>query len=313
MKLIRNLNIPEEAKKSVVAIGNFDGLHKGHVSVIELAKSIATKNGRRTGILTFEPHPKSFFLKKSNYFRLTPFRKKYELMKELSIDYYFNIKFNKVFSKISAEEFVLKILVGVFSVAHIVTGQDFVFGTDQKGNKELLRKISTETNSFDYTTVKEIENNKNEKISSSIVRKKIRNGNVSDLREYLNRDWTIKSRVVKGAQKGILLGFPTANFRTNNFCDMKYGVYAVKINIFSSQFKETLNGIANYGIRPTFSGGNPILEVNIFDFNQLIYGELVEITFKSFIRNEKKFKNETQLKNQISADVQIAKEILKHG
>ena len=119
------------------------------------------------------------------------------------------------------------------------------------------------------------------------------------MREYLNKNWTIKSRVVKGAQKGILLGFPTANFRPNSFCDMKYGVYAVKINIFNSQFKETLNGIANYGIRPTFSGGNPILEVNIFDFNQLIYGELVEITFKSFIRNEKNLKMKLNLKTRL--------------
>ncbi len=311
MKLIRNLNIPEEAKKSVIAIGNFDGLHIGHVAVINHAKKIAKKKGKKIGILTFEPHPKTFFSKNFNYFRLTPFRKKYELMRELMIDFYFNIRFSKIFSGISAEKFVFDVLIKSLRVIHIVTGQDFVFGNKKKGDIELLQKMSADTGAFAFSTVKEMENDKHEKISSSVVRKKIFEGDIKNIKDYLNRDWTIKSRVVKGVQRGKTLGFPTANFTTHKFCKMMYGVYAVNIKICDSDSTQVYEGIANYGVRPTFSGTNPVLEVNIFDFNESIYGQLVEITFKSFIRNEKKFKNKSDLKTQIDADIQIAREVLK--
>ena len=312
MRLIRNLDIPDHAKNCVVAIGNFDGLHKGHLAVINYAKEIAKKNKKKIGIITFEPHPKNFFSRNYDYFRLTPFRTKYELTNKLMIDYYFNIRFDKNFSAISAENFVLQILIKSLRVYHIVTGEDFVFGNMKRGNIKMLKRISKEKNTFFFSTVKEMENRNSEKISSSIVRKKILEGDLRDIKEYLNRDWSIKSRVVKGSQKGKQLGCPTANFYTRKFCKMMYGVYAVKVRVFNKKSYKLLDGIANYGIRPTFSGKAPVLEVNIFDFNDLIYGQLVEICFKSFIRNEKKFKNEIELKNQINIDIQIAKRLLNY-
>ena len=312
MRLIRNFDIPEHAKNCVVAIGNFDGLHKGHLAVIEYAKEIAKKNNKKIGIITFEPHPKNFFSRSFDYFRLTPFRTKFELTSKLMIDYYFNIRFDKNFAGISAENFVIQILIKSLRVCHIVTGEDFVFGNMKRGNVKMLKRISEEKNTFNFSTVNEMGNTNSEKISSSIVRKKILEGDIKDIKEYLNRDWSIKSRVIKGLQKGKQLGFPTANFYTRKFCKMMYGVYAVKVKIFYKKSCKLLDGIANYGTRPTFSGKAPLLEVNIFDFNDLIYGQLVEICFKSFIRNEKKFKNEIELKNQINTDIKIAKRLLNY-
>ena len=308
MQLFRTVNIPKEARNCVLAIGNFDGVHLGHQAVIRDAKVIALKKNKKLGILTFEPHPKSFFKDNKNNFRLTPFRTKFELIKQLDVDFYFNVRFNNVFSKTSAEKFVMEMLVKKMQISHIITGFDFVFGNKKSGNINLIKKLSKQTNLFECSNVKEFKTNDSKKFSSSVARTQLLSGNLQKVKEILGRNWSLKARVIRGESRGKKIGFPTANFNIERYSNICCGVYAVDI-IFDKRFsKINFKGIANYGIKPTFSSLRPLLEVNIFDFNDNIYGELVEIKFKSFVRKERKFDSLESLKKQISKDINFVKE-----
>ena len=311
MILIRNLKIKTQMLNSVVAIGNFDGVHKGHQYVLKSGLKIAKENGKKMGVVTFEPHPKTFFLKKKSFFRLTPFRMKHKIIKELGIDYYFNLKFNNFMSEMTAVTFIKTILIEKLKVSHVITGKDFVFGKNRSGDVNLLRKISTETNNFKFFTVKDYIENNGKKYSSSELRKNLLNGEINKAKEILGRYWSISGRVIKGEKVARKLGYPTANISIINYSKLCFGVYAVNINFLKSP-QNKYKGIANYGVKPTFDKKNPLLEVNIFDFNLDVYGEYIEITFKSFIRNEKKFKNLDSLKKQIRNDIKIAEQYFKN-
>lgn len=312
MLLLRNNLRNKEIFDSVVVIGNFDGVHLGHRKVIIQAKKIAEKKKKKLGLVTFEPHPKCFFTRKKNGFRLTPFRTKFELIRELKVNYYFNFKFDKCFSKISAEDFVHEYLIKKMRVSHIVTGKDFVFGTQQKGNINLLKKISENSSKINYSTVDDKVLFNKIKISSSMIRKNLETGNLKAVLNLLGRSWSVKSRVIEGESRGKKIGFPTANFDIKEYSNLCHGVYAVRVRIYKQKYvKNTFNGIANYGVKPTFFSLKPTLEVNIFNFNEPIYGELVEITFKYFIRKEKKFDNIIDLQKQINSDISQAKNFFK--
>ena len=311
MILIRNLNIKKKMLNSVVAIGNFDGVHKGHQHVLKSGLKIAKENGKKMGVVTFEPHPKTFFLEKKSFFRLTPFRMKHKIIKELGIDYYFNLKFNNVMSEMTALTFIKAILIEKLKVSHVITGKDFVFGKNRSGDINLLKKISTETNNFKFFTVKDYIENNGKKYSSSEIRKNLLNGRLNKVKEILGRHWSISGRVIRGEKIARKLGYPTANISVKNYSMLCFGVYAVNINFLKYPQKK-YEGIANYGVKPTFDKKNPLLEVNIFDFNLNVYGEYIEITFKSFIRNEKKFKNLDSLKKQIRNDIKIAEQYFKN-
>ena len=306
MQLIRTYNIPKKAYDSVIVIGNFDGVHLGHKSVIKNARFLAKKFEKKLGILTFEPHPKSFFGKKLYDFRITPFRSKFEALKNLDLDFYINIKFDDDFSKLSAEDFVLKILVKKLKVFYVVTGPDFVFGYKQSGNTDLIKKISFESKLFSFSQV-EVIRERTYKISSSEIRKFLLKGELSKVKKILGRNWSIISRVVRGEKRGRKIGFPTANFNIKKFSDLCFGVYKVVIKFKSDLSNKEYSGIANYGIKPTFNNMTPVLEVNIFDFEKNIYGELLEVIFISFIRKEKKFNSLDELKVQIKKDIEMCK------
>lgn len=306
MHLIRN-KIPQKALGSVMAIGNFDGLHRGHKSVINFAKTISKGINRPLSILTFEPHPKCYFQNRRKGFRITPFRMKYELVKKESVDYFFNLKFEESFSKISAEDFILKILINKFKVQHIVTGFDFVFGHRQKGDTKLIETFALKTNSYSCSVVKEYKIKKFREFSSSQIRTYLSKGNIKKANELLGRNWSIKSRVVMGKKMARTIGYPTANLIINKYCELCFGVYEVEVRLKNEFSNSTLKGIANYGIKPTFQNSEPILEVHIFDFDEKIYGELIEVFFKSFIRKERKFGDISELKIQIKEDIKNCK------
>ena len=310
MQLYRTIDIPKQAKNCILAIGNFDGIHRGHQAVIQEAKSIALKENKKLGILTFEPHPQSFFENNRNNFRLTPFRIKFELIKKLNVDFYFNIRFNNNFSKTSAEKFIMEMLVKKMRISHIITGFDFVFGSKKSGNVNLIKKLAKQTNLFEFHSVEEFKAKDLKKLSSSVVRTKLLSGDLQKVSEILGRDWSLKARVIKGESRGQKIGFPTINLNIEKYSSICFGVYAVDVilNLNNKSKKLIFKGIANYGVKPTFSSLKPLLEVNIFEFNDNIYGELVEIRFKSFIRKEKKFDSIESLKKQISEDVNFVKE-----
>lgn len=308
MILIRNRFQDNKIQGSVVAIGNFDGIHIGHKSVIDEAKRIAKESKKKISLLTFEPHPKCFFKNRKVNFRITPFRDKFEMIKKLGIDYYLNFNFNHNFSNISANKFIKNILVKELRVHHVVTGFDFVFGNKQEGDTNLLINESKKK-LFKFTLVKEKKLQENIKISSSEIRKNLKVGNLKKVKDILGRNWHIKSRVMRGKKLASKIGFPTANLKIDKYCKLCFGVYKVLVIYKMNGDATKFEGIANYGIKPTFNGIEPILEVNIFNFNKVIYHEYLEVFFISFIRKEKKFNNFKELKNQIEEDVRICKDI----
>lgn len=307
MKLFRSAKITKEAENSVLVIGNFDGVHLGHQSVINYARKIAKKKKKMLSVLTFEPHPKCFFASRYHGFRLTPFKKKFELLRNLGVDFYINIFFSKSFAKISSEDFIFKILNESLKVNHVITGFDFVFGYKQKGNVDLIKKISFNKKIFDFSVVDDFKKDSEIKISSSEIRKYLIRGKVEEVENLLGRRWSVKSRVKRGMKIGSEIGFPTANLSIRDYCDMCFGVYKVQIKFRKDLFQSAFTGIANYGIKPTFSNFIPVLEVNIFDFNKNIYDEIIEVFFISFIRKEKKFESVDELKIQIKKDISICK------
>jgi len=309
MILVRNKLIDCNIRDSVVAIGNFDGVHIGHKCVIQEAKRIAKKSKKKTSVLTFEPHPKCFFKDRKINFRITPFRDKFELIKLLDIDYYLNFKFDQRFSKINAENFIKNILIKKLQVHHVVTGFDFVFGNKQDGDTELLFNESKK-NLFKFTLVKEKKVKEKISISSSEVRKNLEVGNLNNVKKILGRNWHIKSRVIKGKKIAEKIGFPTANLKIDKYCKLCFGVYKVLVRYKKNGKITEFDGVANYGIKPTFNGVEPILEVNIFNFNKIIYYEYLQVFFVSFIRKERKFSNSDELIKQIKVDIKACKKLI---
>ncbi len=306
MLVYRCFKIPKRFHNSVLAIGNFDGVHLGHKSVIMEAKKIAREEKKNFGVLTFEPHPKCFFKKKFNFFRLTPFRTKFEILRSIGIDFLLNIKFDDSFVKISAENFLQKYLVESLDLSHVVIGFDFVFGHKQSGNVQLIKNFAQISKSFTCSIVPELKI-ENVEVSSSNIRNLLRQGNVIKANKLLSRKWTIESRVVEGKKKGREIGFKTANLRIKEYCDLCFGVYFVEVKIRDHKFQKKFLGIANYGIKPTFKNDEPLLEVHIFNFNAEIYGKRVSIIFKKFIRYEKKFASIEKLREQIIKDINSVK------
>ena len=304
MRLFRNLELPNEYKHTVIAIGNFDGVHLGHCSVIQKALDIGTKQKKKVGVLTFEPHPKCYFKNDFKFFRITPFKQKMQILKTMGLEFVINLGFNSEFVKITADCFLEDILSNKLQVSKVVTGYDFVFGNKQKGDTNLIKKFVGLTKNFEFFEVTKFELNSQE-ISSSAIRIFLRTGQLEKANTYLSRDWLIESRVVRGEQKAREIGYRTANFQIFKFCNLLYGVYKVSLKI--DGFEKVFFGIANYGVKPTFNKTEPILEVHIFDFEKDIYGKKVKIYFKYFLRNEKKFESVKKLKMQIKQDIKMIK------
>jgi len=306
MKVFRSFDIPNNFLDAVIAIGNFDGLHLGHQKVILEAKEISKKKKRKLGILTFEPHPKCFFKKKFDFFRLSPFRVKHLLMKEIGVEFMLNIKFDSNIVGIDAEDFVKKFLIEKLKVYYVVTGFDFVFGNQQSGNVKTMKKISELTKKFFFKEVPEFKFGDNE-FSSSQIRRDLRKGHLKQANKTLSRKWMIISRVIKGEKKAREIGFKTANLKINEYCNLLYGVYFVNVTILDSRIDNKFNGIANYGVKPTFKNNEPLLEVHLFNFNEDIYGKKLKIEFVNLVREEKKFESIEKLKDQIIKDINVVK------
>ena len=301
MKIYNNLILKKKHKGSVVAIGNFDGIHLGHQKVINQARRKAKKNRLPFGIITFEPMPAMFFNRKIKNHRINSLSQKKDQLKKLRLDFLIIINFNNSFSKISAEKFIEKIIFKKVNCKFLYVSNNFKFGFKRKGNIKTLKKYS---NFYNYKTVITRPLKKTTRvISSTIIRKKILQGKIYEVNKLLNRNWCIQGKVIKGQKRGRRIGFPTCNIKLNDYIIPKLGVYSVIVK--TNQFKK--KGIANIGYRPTFNGQNLLLEVNIFGINKNLYNKEVNINFIKFIRPEKKFKGLEQLKKQIKIDIIQAK------
>ena len=301
MIVYKNLNIKQKHKNSVIAIGNFDGLHIGHQKVLKEAKQKAKKNNLKFGLITFEPAPTMFFNKLIKNHRIYSLNQKIYFLKKMKLDFVIIINFNKNFSNLSAERFIEKILFKKIKSKYIFVSRNFKFGKKRVGNVITLKNFEKK---YFYKTIITPPHKKGKKIvSSSLIRKNIYQGRVKDAERLLGRTWSIEGEVVKGAQRGRKIGFPTCNIRLNTYIMPKLGVYSVQIKINNLKKR----GIANIGYRPTFNGKRLLLEVNIFGIKRNLYKKILKISFIKFIRSEKKFKNINQLKIQIKKDIIIAK------
>ena len=301
MKIYNNLIINRKHQNSVVAIGNFDGLHLGHQKVLNRARQKAKKNRLPFGVITFEPMPVMFFNKKIKNHRINSLLQKKTQLKKLKLDFLIIINFNKKFSKLSAEQFIKRIIFKKIKCKFLYVSNNFKFGFKRKGNIQTLRKYS---NSYNFKTMITHPLTKAAKVvSSTFIRKKISQGKIYEVNNLLNRNWKIVGKVIKGKRRGRKIGFPTCNIKLNEYVVPKLGVYAVKVK--SKSFNK--NGIANIGYRPTFNGQNLLLETNIFGINKNLYNKVISINFKKFIRPEKKFRDLKHLKKQIKLDIKQAK------
>ncbi len=301
MKIYKNLNIKNQHKKSVIAIGNFDGIHLGHKKVIAQAKQKAKKNKLPFGLITFEPVPVMFFNSKIKNHRINSFSQKKMHLEKLKIDFLIILKFNKLFSSISADQFIKKIIYNRINARYVFVSKNFKFGRKRKGNIKTLKKFE---NIFKFKTVITSPLKRSKKtISSTLIRKKISQGKIKEANKLLGRSWCVKGKVIKGMKRGRKIGFPTCNVKLKDYILPKLGVYSVVVK--TNYFKK--KGIANIGYRPTFNGQNLLLEVNIFGIDKNLYNKEININFIKFIRPEKKFKGLEQLKKQIKIDIIQAK------
>ena len=301
MIIYKNLNIKKKHKNSVIAIGNFDGLHLGHQKVLKDAKQKATIKKLKFGLVTFEPVPTMFFNRNIENHRINSLNQKIYFLKKIKLDFLIIINFNKIFSNISAESFIKKILYEKFKSKYIFISRNFRFGKKRLGDIKTLKNFEKK---YSYKTLITIPYKKKNKIvSSSLIRKILQKGKVKEAEKLLGRPWSIEGRVIKGEQRGRLIGFPTCNIKLNSYILPKLGVYSVQVEINNSQKR----GIANIGYRPTFNGKSILLEVNIFGIKKNLYKKILKISFINFIREEKKFINTIQLKAQIKKDIISAK------
>ena len=291
-------------KKSIIAIGNFDGVHKGHQEIFKLGKKIAKRKKKKFGVVTFSPLPYEFFNKNKKIIRIAQDESKINLLKKNKVDFFYICKFNKKFSLITAEQFIKKIIVHKLQASVVLVGKDFRFGNKRKGNISLLKKYGKIYNFevLDLRLLKE----KKIKISSTRIRLAIEKGRFDIVNKLLGREWSILGKVISGRKVARSLGFRTANIEIKKNISPKKGVYAVKLMVNKKKYK----GVANFGFAPTFSRNKLVLEINLFKKVPPFYGKIVEVFFIQRIRNEKKFRNKILLIKQIKKDIYKAKKIL---
>lgn len=297
-------NVPREFQNAIVAIGNFDGFHKGHKAVVETAVKIAQAEKRPVVLMTFEPHPSGFFRPGGRTFRITPIRSKVRAICRLPIDGFFVFPFNRAFADMSANDFIENVLVKGLHAAHIVVGEDYGFGKNRQGDIAYIREHYPE---LPVTAVQKLRDQNGEIISSSRIRSFLRDGEVEKASGLMEHPFEIEGYVIHGAQRGRQMGFPTINIEPKDSILPRIGVYAATVEADGKHF----NAVANIGTRPTVNGEGVLLEAHLLNFNGDLYGKRLRVRLISFIRPEVRFNSMDELKNQIILDVQTVKRILK--
>lgn len=273
-----------------LTIGNFDGVHIGHQALIKKLIAESKKRNLTPSVMTFEPHPKEFFISENAPSRLTTLREKLEFFLNYGIEKVFVCAFNQKFSNISSEAFMGQILKEQLKVQLLIVGDDFRFGSKRQAGIEDLKK-----NAFELFEIPEIDVN-GKRVSSTRIRECLKEGRIQEVNQFLGRPYTISGKVVEGDKRGRQMGFPTANIHMKHLRPALTGVYAVKLG--------NRNGVANLGVRPTIAGTPKLLlEVHLLNFNEDIYGQHVQVTFLQKIRDEMKFENIDALIEQIKKDV----------
>lgn len=296
--------LPAEARGSVLAIGNFDGVHKGHQALIAAAREIARRENKALGVMTFEPHPVSVFRPETLPFRLTLPPMKARRLEMLNIDFLFSLNFNRELFMLGATDFIQRVLVDGLDVSHVVVGADFTFGHGRSGDVHTLKNDGR----FGVTAVSQQTAADGTVYSSTIIRNYLREGDLNAASALLGWKWEMEGAVIHGNKRGRELGYPTANVDLGAHVRPRFGVYAVKVSINDSDWRPA---VANIGIRPMFETPMPLAEAFIFDFDSDIYGSILRIQPVKHLRDEAKFDSLEALKSQMAKDCVKAREILK--
>jgi riboflavin kinase/FMN adenylyltransferase len=300
---------PEVAalRTAVLAIGNFDGVHRGHRSVIELAMRRARAAGKPSAVLTLEPHPRSYFRRDEKLFRLSDERQKLRLLAAAGLDGAVVLSFNAALAGLPAEEFVRRILVERLAVSGVAIGFDFHFGQGRGGSPAFLKEAGARFG-FPVDIAPPLED-EGRPVSSGTIRTALEAGRVVEAAELLGYPWFVSGEVLHGEKRGRALGFPTANLKLDPACGLKHGIYAVRVGIGEARY----DGVASFGRRPTFDNGAPLLEVFLFDFDGDLYGKTLDVALIGWIRPEEKFDSIEALVAQMNVDSARARDALKRS
>jgi riboflavin kinase/FMN adenylyltransferase len=311
MRIFRHYrDIPAPYRGAVVAIGNFDGVHRGHQALIADAKRVAEERGSALAVLAFEPHPQEFFRPGGESFRLTPFRAKARLLAEQGVDAMFAIAFDAEMATKSAQEFVMDVLVDGLGAGCVVVGGDFQFGKGRAGNATVLSYMG-EMEGFGVEIFAPVLAGDHEKISSTQIRDALKSGRPEDAAQLLGHWWSVEARVEHGDKRGRTIGFPTANMRLEHCLVPAFGIYAVRATVLEDDKPVgRYDGVANFGIRPMFETPVPLLETYLFDFDGDLYGKHMVVELVAYLRPEAKLADMDVLKAQIAADSAAARKAL---
>lgn len=310
MRLYRHTtDLPAEVRGAVVALGNFDGVHRGHQTVIGKAQEIAGSLDVPSAVLTFEPHPRSVFRPDDPPFRLSPFRVKARHIEALGVDALFVSHFDEGFLHKSAEAFIDQVLVAGLGVRHVVCGYDFLFGHRRGGTPALLAEVGARIG-FGVTEVGPVVDPDGGIYSSTRVREALVAGRPREAAQLLGCPWEIEGRVQHGDKRGRTIGFPTANLELDEYLRPAFGVYAVRAGVDHGSTTVWHRGVANLGARPTVGGTVERLEVHLFDFAEDLYGRHLRVQLVDFLRPERKFASFDELKDQIARDAAAARDSL---
>ena len=292
-----------EEKNLCLAIGNFDGFHKGHISILDSLKKIANQNNLPTAIMSFSPHPREYFENKNENFNIYTKSEKINFLKKYNINIYIEFTFDKNLSELSADQFVKEILINKLNIKNVIVGKDFKFGKNRSGNFQVLENYSKENNFNVHLVESVMLSDGSSKFSSSIIRENIKNAEMEKVNFALGRPWHIHGTVIEGDKKARKINFPTANIIPGKHILPRKGVYCVEVCIDNENYL----GVSNFGKRPTVDGSKLLLETHIFNFNKEIYGNELTVRFLTFIRPEQKFANFDELAKQIKKDIETAK------
>ena len=289
---------------AVVAIGNFDGVHRGHRAVIAAALARAKALGRKAAALTFEPHPRTFFRPEQPLFRLTDERAKLRLLAATGLNGAIVLRFDAALAGLSAQDFVARILVGRFAVTGVAIGFDFHFGLNRAGSPDYLAAQGAKLG-FAVDVVPRFED-AGRPVRSGPIRAALAAGQVAQANELLGYPWFVSAEVVHGDKRGRELGYPTANLRLDPACGLKHGIYAVRVGVGERRY----DGVASFGRRPMFDQGTVLLEAFLFDFSGDLYGEVIDVAFIDWIRPELKFDSVEDLVRRMNEDARLARAAL---
>lgn len=311
MRIIRDtLFIDPNDRGAAAAIGNFDGVHLGHQSVIDLTRDAAKSVSAPLGIMTFEPHPRSYFSNDPNPFRLMNAEAKANRLARLGVEKLYEVPFNAALAALTPREFAQQIIVDRLGLKHIVVGSDFCFGNGRTGTTQDLQDFGAEMGFG--VTIAPMKTISTAEVSSTAIRTALTDGRPRDAAAMLGHWHRIEGEVIRGEQRGRELGYPTANMSITGLHQPKFGVYAVKADVLNGPHEGSYDGAASIGVRPMFGENVPNCETFIFDFKGDLYGSTISIALVEYLRPELKFDGLDALITQMDADCHQARKILSN-